>query len=149
MVKIRVIFLIILSTLSLPALSLLTLMLSSNASCAELPPAVRPEIAHLLDYMEQSPCEFFRNGTWYKDGKAIREHAELKIQYFLDRGKIKSTEDCITWAGSRSEISGKPYLVRCGSNPPEPTAIWLTREMNRYRKEVSFKKSEADKAGNH
>jgi hypothetical protein len=110
--------------------------LPSIAQTATLPPAIQPEINHLLGLIEQSHCEFFRNGTWYTDGKAIREHAERKLRYFLEKGKIKTTEDCIVWAGTRSEISGQPYRVRCGSNPPEPTAAWLTREIDKYRKET-------------
>ena len=106
------------------------------ATCTELTPVTRIEIAHLLDFMEQSQCEFFRNGTWYKDAKAIREHAELKTKYFLNKGKIKTAEDCITWAGSKSELSGKPYMVKCGSKQQEPTAQWLTRELNHFRIEA-------------
>jgi hypothetical protein len=109
--------------------------LPSIAQAATLPPAIQPEINHLLDFIEQSHCEFFRNGTWYTDSKAIREHIERKLQYFLDKGRIKTTEDCIVWAGTKSEISGQAYKVRCASNPPEHTAAWLRREIDKYRKE--------------
>jgi hypothetical protein len=111
----------------------------STGQTATLSPAIQPEINHLLDFIEQSHCEFFRNGTWYTDSRAIREHAERKLRYFLEKGRIKTTEDCIAWAGTRSEISGQPYKVRCGSNPPEYTAPWLTREIDRYRKEIRSK----------
>jgi hypothetical protein len=69
--------------------------------------------------------------------KAIKDHVELKYRYFMDKGRIHSAEDFIQWAASRSELSGKPYLVRCGNGSAEPTAQWLNEELNRYRKSKS------------
>lgn len=114
--------------------SFLALSVPSVTMSGELSPSTKSEIAHLLDCVEKSGCQFNRNGTWYKDTKAIREHAELKLHYFMDRGRVNSTEDFIKWAGSKSEISGKAYLVRCGDGSPMPTAQWLKEEVERYRK---------------
>jgi hypothetical protein len=107
----------------------------SRAVSSELSPTAKSETDHLLGYLETSGCDFFRNGTWYSDMKAVRAHAELKYRYFADRGRIHSAEDFIKWAGSRSEISGKPYLVRCGNSPVVPASQWLTEELYRYRKD--------------
>jgi hypothetical protein len=115
---------------------------------SELSPSTKSEIAHLLDCVEKSGCQFNRNGTWYKDAKAIREHAELKLHYFQDRGRVNSTEDFIKWAGSKSEISGKPYMVKCGNGSPMPTAQWLTEEVERYRKGRSVAQAEPGTATN-
>jgi hypothetical protein len=115
-------------------LFLLILPGSSSARPAEFSSATKSEISHLLDYLETSGCQFYRNGTWYNDMKAARDHAEQKYRYFAGKGRIQSTEDFIKWAVSKSELSGKPYLVKCGNGPEEPTAQWLTDELDRYRK---------------
>jgi hypothetical protein len=101
---------------------------------AELSPGVRAEIDHLMAYMETSGCRFYRNGTWYVDPKAVREHVETKYRYFMGKGRINSTEDFIKWSATKSEMSGKPYLVKCGDGSEEPLSQWLTDELNRYRK---------------
>lgn len=115
--------------------SLIGLSLGSTIHSANLSPADKSEIEHLLAYIEKSGCRFYRNGTWYNDPKAAREHVEKKYEYFLKKGKITSAEDFITWAATKSEISGRPYKVQCGTGPAEPFAPWLTAELNRYRKQ--------------
>lgn len=54
-----------------------------------------------------------------------------KRDHFRDR--IRTPEDFIRLAGTKSELTGRPYLIRCGNNPPQPTAGWLTRELVRHR----------------
>ncbi len=127
----RTVLIVLLSLLSMPALSVIT--------HAELAPVMRSEIEHLLDYVAESGCEFYRNGTWHKDTKAAREHMELKYNYFSKRGKINSAEDFIEWAGTKSEISGKPYMVRCGDGSPVPASQWLSEELERYRRQKQIK----------
>ena len=109
---------------------------------AELSSAAQSEIAHLLGYIEKSGCQFYRNGTWYRDTKVAREHVERKYRYFVSEGRVKSTEDFITWAASKSELSGKPYMVKYGDGPPVTLAQWLTEELGRYRKETSTPRNE-------
>ena len=114
-------------------LALLALFLPgvSRAAADSAPP---PEIAHLLDYIEASGCAFFRNGAWHTDTKAVRGHVEMKYRYFMGKGKIASTEDFIRWSATRSEISGKTYMVKCGGQEM-PLAEWLARELARFRKD--------------
>ncbi len=108
--------------------------LPSYVSSAQLSPAQKLEIDHLLSYIEQSGCQFCRNGTWYDDTKKVRDHVELKYDYFMKKGQISSTEDFITWSASKSEMSGKPYLVKSGNEAPMLLSQWLLDELNRYRK---------------
>jgi hypothetical protein len=121
---------LLLLLLSLP----LTLPGLSRAVSSDVSPTAQSEINHLLEYLETCGCDFCRNGAWYSDMKAVRSHAELKYRYFADKGRVHSAEDFIKWAGSRSEMSGKPYLVRCGNAPVVTASQWLTDELNRYRK---------------
>jgi hypothetical protein len=106
----------------------------SGMARADVTAAAKPEIQHLLDYLETSGCRFFRNGKWYTDMKMVREHAEKKLSYFAGKGRIHSAEDFIELAASKSELSGKPYLVRCGEGPVVTSAQWLKDELDRYRK---------------
>ncbi|MGA3173678.1 MAG: DUF5329 family protein, partial [Syntrophorhabdales bacterium] len=101
----------------------------------DVPPAAEPEIRHLLSYIERSGCRFYRNSAWYEDTRAVRDHVESKLNYFMKKGLINSTEDFIRWSASKSETSGEPYMVRCGKGSPLPLAQWLSEELDRYRKE--------------
>ncbi len=116
---------ILISLVSIPVC--LPVMAVENTS------ATKSEIAYLLSYIEKSGCQFCRNGAWYHDTKAVRNHVEMKYRYFT--GKIDSTEDFIEWAASKSEISGKPYLVKCEAGVEMPLSKWLTDELVLYRKE--------------
>jgi len=124
-------------TTPLPLLLVLLLLLPgfSWAVSSDVSPTAKSEINHLLEYLETCGCDFCRNGTWYSDMKAVRAHAELKYRYFMDKGRIHSADDFIKWAASKSEMSGKPYLVRCGAGPAVPASQWLTDELYRYRKD--------------
>ena len=101
---------------------------------AQLSAAQKEEIEHLLSYIEQSGCQFWRNDTWYEDAKKVRQQVELKYAYFMKTRRINSTEDFITWSASKSEMSGKPYLVKCGNQSPMLLSQWLLDELERYRK---------------
>ena len=116
-------------------LAALVFFLPTALSAAPVSPTTLSEIAHLLDYVEKSGCEFFRNGTWYTDAKTIRGHVEMKYHYFMDKGKIASAEDFIKWSATKSELSGRPYMVKCGEGPDMPMSYWMARELDRYRKE--------------
>ncbi len=102
---------------------------------ADVSPVADPEIQHLLCYIEGCGCQFSRNGTWYQDTKAVRKHVELKYGYFMKKGQIKSTEDFIKRSASKSEMSGKPYLVKCGGGSPLFLSQWLSDELEQYRRE--------------
>ena len=87
------------------------------------------EIAHLLDFIAGSPCAFIRNGVAY-DGAQAMDHIKDKYEYYRD--DIRSAEDFIVLAATKSAMSGKPYLVTC-DGATEPAADWITRELNAFR----------------
>ncbi len=113
--------------------SFLALSIAPAMSSAAVSPACQDEISHLLTYIEKSGCQFYRNGTWYSDTKAARQHVEMKFRYFAGKGKVNSTEDFIKWSGTKSEMSGKPYMVRNGAGTEMPLGQWLNDELTRYR----------------
>lgn len=90
----------------------------------------RQEIAHLMDYIAAADCRFIRNGKAY-DGQAAREHIQKKYDYYQSR--IRTAEDFIHYAASRSSMSGAPYLVVCGEKPT-PCADWLLEELARFQR---------------
>ena len=87
------------------------------------------EIDHLLGAIASSPCAFIRNGVAY-DGAHAVAHVRDKYDYY--RSDIHSAEDFIRLAASKSMMSGRPYLVRCGQ-VTAPAADWLDRELARFR----------------
>ena len=46
---------------------------------------------------------------------------------------LHPAEDFIARAATESSMSHKPYQVRCAGKDAEPSAIWLTTELQRYR----------------
>ena len=100
---------------------------------AEKPtPAASQEIAHLIEHLKVSGCEFQRNGSWYDSAKAA-EHLRGKYDYLLKKGWVATAEDFIARAGTESSISHKPYQVRCSGKEAEASASWLQAELKRYR----------------
>jgi len=87
------------------------------------------EIAHLIDFVRHSPCTFIRNGTEYPGGEAA-DHIQAKYEHFKD--EIKTVEDFIDRAASKSLMSGKPYEVRCDGKTM-PAADWIRAEDASYK----------------
>lgn len=99
---------------------------------ADLSPAAVSEIKRLLERIERSNCSFMRNGSWYTAAEA-RKHLQRKLDYMVERGMLGSAEQFITDTASASSWTGKPYLVRCGTDEPVASAVWLTAELRRIR----------------
>jgi hypothetical protein len=57
------------------ALSAAVALCAGAPAWAQQDARARQEIAHLLDYVGQSGCQFNRNGSWH-DSKAAREHLQ-------------------------------------------------------------------------
>jgi len=114
------------------AAGLLAVLLAGPSAFAAEDARTRDEVAHLLDYLDQSGCQFSRNGTWYDAHKA-RAHLEEKYAYLQKRDLVPSAQAFIERAASTSSMSGKPYEVRCGAGRPVPSARWLGEELQRYR----------------
>jgi hypothetical protein len=108
------------------------LLASALAHAAPTTVAVRTEIEALLGKLESSHCEFNRNGGWHT-GADAKTHLLGKLQYLENRTTLRSTEQFIELAASVSSASGKPYLVKCGTNPAVPSAQWLNNELAAIR----------------
>jgi hypothetical protein len=64
------------------------------------------EIHHLIDYIGNSGCQFYRNGKWY-DAKKARDHLELKYNLARNKGRLETTDDFID-----KVASGKSFTTR-------------------------------------
>ncbi len=112
------------------------LLISSLTVFAEdLSNKSQQEINHLITDLETSGCRFNRNGTWYTSIEAVK-HINKKYEYLLDKKLVSSAEVFIEKAASESSMSGKPYLVQCGSEQAQPSANWFTAELKNYRKKA-------------
>jgi hypothetical protein len=114
---------------------ILGLVLSFGCSpAAELAPPViaQSEVHYLLAFIEQSGCQFYRNGSWY-DSKDAAAHLRDKYEYLSAKGLIQSAEDFIVQAATKSSLSGKAYAIKCGSGPVMTTDQWLRDALARYR----------------
>lgn len=108
-------------------------LLMPIAALAQAPsPATAREIGQLFTALEQSGCEFSRNGSWYGAAKAS-EHLQRKYDYLRERGMVPSTETFIELAATKSSMSGKPYEVRCGQAAPVPSRTWFNDRLRELR----------------
>jgi len=98
--------------------------------------AVRAEIDALLTKLEVSGCQFNRNGGWYSAPEA-KGHLLRKLEYIEGRSTIKSTEQFIELAASKSSSSGKAYQVKCGGESAVESKQWLTQQLVAMRGSAS------------
>jgi hypothetical protein len=117
-------------------LLLLAILISSTSYAADSEDIMEKEIQHLFDYLKDSDCEFNRNGKWYTV-KAAVEHINIKFQYLIKKGLINSTEQFIDRAASKSSMSGKPYVVKCGESEPVKSSVWFKRELTSFREKTN------------
>jgi hypothetical protein len=106
------------------------LVLLSTSANADVPPAQKPEIDHLLNFVEHSACAITRNGKSH-DGSAAISHIKKKYAYFKD--EIQTTEQFIELSATKSTLSGKYYLVQCGDGKQIKTKEWLLNELGKFR----------------
>jgi hypothetical protein len=88
------------------------------------------EIAHLLNFVASTTCQYERNGTIY-DGIAAQKHIKQKYHYYVD--KINSAEDFIKYSATKSTMSGGKYNVHCSNLPVQYSSEWLLNELKNYR----------------
>ena len=123
----------------LPVLCLLEIMLlvflivpSTAVIAADSSEKVSTEITQLISFVENSNCKFNRNGRWYS-GEEAAKHISKKYLYVKKRGLIKTAEDFIHYAASKSSMSGKVYKVQCNDRELITCSDWLTAELKNYR----------------
>ena len=112
--------------------ALMLAVLAAPYAQAQPPDNVQTEVNFLLSFIEDSRCEFNRNGTW-QDSKTAQMHLRVKYNYLAARNLIQTAEDFIERAATKSSLSGQPYEVRCHGGVTVTSKQWLYDELARFR----------------
>lgn len=112
----------------------LLLLCCAAAAAQQTTAASKEEIAYLFQRLEQSGCQFYRNGSWHSGQKAAK-HLQKKYVYLLAKELVPTTAVFIERAATKSSISGKPYRVRCTNHVAVDSGAWFTQELVRWREQ--------------
>lgn len=116
--------------------ALAVIVMSHGLPAHAAPPAFAvDEINYLLGFMERSGCRFYRNGSWY-DAHRAQSHLRDKYNYLAARDRIKTADDFIEQAATRSSMSGTEYQIQCEAGPAVPSNRWLRTALLEYRSSV-------------
>lgn len=87
-------------------------------------------VAYLINYVDQSNATFIRNGQVHKPAEAA---AHIKAKYEHFKSQIKTPDDFIRLAASKSLLTGKPYLVRLPNGKEKHLDAWLIEVLKAHR----------------
>lgn len=110
------------------------LLTASQLFAASLAPVARDEIEGLLSRLASSDCKFKRNGSWHT-AEVAQAHLHRKLDYLIDRDAVKSAEQFIERAASKSSKSGKAYEMQCGKGASVASGQWLRTQLRALRDE--------------
>jgi hypothetical protein len=117
--------------------ALVCIFLAHEPQARAAPPAIAVnEINYLLGFIERSGCKFYRNGSWY-DSHRAQSHLRDKYNYLAAHDRIKTAEDFIDGAATRSSMSGIEYQIQCETGPAVPSNRWLRTALIDYRSSFS------------
>src|SRR5258705_11057412 len=91
--------------------------------------AEQDAIGHMIKFVEPSSCTLYAMAPSMIPGSSGAY--QKKYNYF--KRAIHSAEDFIALTATKSELSGKPYLVRCGKGEKMSSANWLRAELQNFR----------------
>ena len=89
-------------------------------------------VNYLIDHVAKSDATFIRNGVSHTPAEAV---AHIKAKYGHFKSEIKTPEDFIRLAASKSLLTGTPYLVRAPNGKETRLDVWLTEALKQYRTE--------------
>ena len=121
--------------LSQTILGLVVAVVLLQAARAAPPATAEAEINYLLQFVETSGCEFYRNGSWF-DAARAQAHLRDKYELLAKGDRISTAEDFIEQAATKSSLSGQAYKVRCGGGEPVTTTQWLRAALAALRKDA-------------
>ncbi|MBW1859597.1 MAG: DUF5329 family protein, partial [Deltaproteobacteria bacterium] len=105
--------------------SLLIILLASVSICLQSATAsedLDSTINYLLEYVTNSDVVFIRNNQDHT-GEEASIHMRKKYEHFKEQ--VKTPEDFIRLAGTKSFLSGTPYQVRMKDGTTLLTHKWL------------------------
>ena len=113
--------------------SLVLLVLFSSLALAAPPEcpeqSTEQAISCLVGAIANSHLVFIRNGEKHSSDEAVKH---MMDKYNYCKSRVKTPEDFIRLCGSKSFLSGKPYLVETPQGTL-PTEEWLMGVLAKYR----------------
>lgn len=103
---------------------------------------IKNEIDHLLAFVENTTCQYERNGVLHVGSDAVK-HINTKYNYFKD--EINSAESFIELSATKSTMSGKYYMILCMGEPAIKSQDWLLQELKIFRHKT--RKESAESSG--
>jgi hypothetical protein len=113
--------------LAIPSLGFVGALQRGSVGAAE---SLEQTIAFLLHRIETADAIFIRNGQTHTAREAVA-HVRAKYEHF--KGEIKTPEDFIRLAATKSLLTGQPYLVRNRDGKEMPLNVWLSNALREHR----------------
>jgi hypothetical protein len=90
------------------------------------------KIRHLIASVETlEGAKFIRNGRAY-DARSAADHLRLKLK---NAGKqVRTAEDFIKFCGSKSSMTGEPYLIRFSDGTTVKTEAFFRKKISAFDK---------------
>ena len=86
----------------------------------------KAKIESLIAAVEKSDAKFLRNGDEHA-GQDAAKHMRRKYDHF--KKEIKTTDDFIAKCASKSEISGKPYMIKLADGKLVKCEDWMKAKL--------------------
>ena len=117
---------------------LLTTLFTLNLCAAEAEPLAKT-VDYLIAQVEKAnDVKFLRNGDEHT-AKEAAEHMRRKYNHF--KKEIKTPEDFIEKCAAKSELSGKPYMIKKADGTTEKCEDWMESMLQEHRKSADAKSS--------
>jgi hypothetical protein len=113
-----------------PRLIVLVTLLGVCAQSAIAEEELESTIKYLLAYVKNADVVFIRNNREHTGDEAAA-HMRRKYEHFKDQ--VRTPEDFIRFAATKSLMSGKPYQVRMKNGKTMLTQKWLEDALEKYR----------------
>lgn len=91
---------------------------------------MQSEIDHLITYIQNSNCQFIRNGKAHTPDEAI-QHILKKYDHF--KARINATEEFIELCATKSILSKQLYQIGCPDRKLVESKPWLLMKLKRIR----------------
>jgi hypothetical protein len=109
---------------------LITTILTLNLCAADTEPLSKT-IDYLIAQVEKADdVKFLRNGDEH-NGKDAAKHMRRKYDHF--KKEIKTPEDFIEKCASKSELSGKPYMIKKADGSTLKCEDWMKTLLEQHR----------------
>ena len=91
------------------------------------------KIQYLISSVETlEGAKFIRNGSEY-DARSAADHLRLKLKNAGER--VRTAEDFIKYCGSKSSLTGEPYLIRFADGTTVKAEVFFGKKLLTFAKD--------------